>query len=181
MPSSLRLWPGVAAVTILWLVRFGTPVFLPESGMRGAVIGSMVCALAVFLWWLAFSRAPWFRRLAAMGMVAAVLTLMPRTGALHPSITGGMMGMMFMIQSLPWVCLALVVSAAAATNGLALLAAMLLAVCGGFALLRADGISGEGGSQLAWRWTRSAEERLLLTMPKAPLAPAAAVAPVPVV
>lgn len=176
MKPSLRLWPGVAAVALLWLVRFGTPVVSPESGMGVAVIGAMAVSVAVLVWWLAFSRAPWPRRLAAVGMLAAVLALTPRLGALHPSVAGGMMGLMFVIQSLPWVCLALVLWAAVSER-LAVLAAMLLAVCGGFALLRTDGISGDGSSQLAWRWTETAEERLLLTMPKAPVAPAPVLPP----
>jgi outer membrane protein assembly factor BamB len=40
-------------------------------------------------------------------------------------------------------------------------AVAILLVCAAWTLLRTDGITGQGSSQLAWRWTPTAEERLL--------------------
>src|SRR5262249_6170933 len=37
----------------------------------------------------------------------------------------------------------------------------ILLACGGFALLRTGGITGEGDSDLHWRWTKSPQGRLL--------------------
>ena len=50
---------------------------------------------------------------------------------------------------------------------------MLLA-CGAWTLLRTDGVTGAASSQLTWRWTRTAEERLLAQAERepAPVAPA---------
>jgi len=42
----------------------------------------------------------------------------------------------------------------------ALIGALVVA-CGGWTLLRTDGITNDGRSDFAWRWTRTAEERLL--------------------
>jgi hypothetical protein len=90
---------------------------------------------------------------------------------LHDSIRGGMMGMMLPIYfAIPGLPVALVVSAVASralargARLLALVAAILLA-CGELTLLRTDGVTGEGIAQLAWRWTPTAEERLLARGP----------------
>ena len=53
---SLRLWPGVLAVILQWLVMFGLPIVAPDQGGT-AIIGGVVFALLVVLWWLFFSRA----------------------------------------------------------------------------------------------------------------------------
>src|SRR4029453_5236971 len=54
----IRLWPGVVAAAVLLLVRLVVPLLLPDSAILG-VIGAIVCALTIVLWWLFFSRAPW--------------------------------------------------------------------------------------------------------------------------
>jgi hypothetical protein len=56
----LRLWPGVLAVVLRWLARFGLRVVVP--GFQGFSLGMMWGvggALAVLVWWAFFSRAPW--------------------------------------------------------------------------------------------------------------------------
>lgn len=63
-PSPLRLWPGVVAVVLQWLVRFVVPMFAPEAVPFG-VIGGMIGGLVIVVWWLFFSRAPWVERVGA--------------------------------------------------------------------------------------------------------------------
>ena len=66
--ATLRLWPGIVAAVLLVLVRVVLPVaaqaewFGFDSGF-GAVIGGMVFAAAIVVWWAFFSRAPWSDRL----------------------------------------------------------------------------------------------------------------------
>src|SRR5262245_45447636 len=182
----LRLWPGVIAVTLQWLIWFGVTVVEPDA-MGGAIIGAAACALAVLVWWLFFSRAPWAERLGAVALIVVSVIVTKRV--VHPSIAGGMMGMMLPIFSLPALSLALVVGAAAGrrlSSGprrASMVAAILLA-CAVFTLIRTSGISGEGFSDLHWRWTPTPEQRLLAQAanepappPLAPAAPAAAGAP----
>ena len=54
----LRLWPGVVAAGLLCLIRFVSPLIFPEVGAF-AIIGGIVGALAIVVWWLFFSRAVW--------------------------------------------------------------------------------------------------------------------------
>ncbi|MBZ5582986.1 MAG: PQQ-like beta-propeller repeat protein [Acidobacteriia bacterium] len=174
----LRVWPGVAAVLLLWFVRFGVPAVVPEALAIG-VIGELVGGLAVLVWWLFLSRAPWSERLGAVALmiVASVAT----RRILHESIATGMMGMMFVVFSIPVLSLALVAWAVAGrrlSGGLrrATLAATILAACGFWALLRTEGITADAHSQFAWRWAKTPEQKLL-DRARAEPAPAAAALP----
>jgi outer membrane protein assembly factor BamB len=156
-PRAIRLWPGVAAVSLQWLLLIGVPVAVPEASVAGVLAG-VVGGLVVFVWWLAFSRVPWWERIGAMVLIAAAVAATPRI--LHPSIATGMMGMMFPIYSIPVLSLALV-GWAAFTHRRAALVAAILAACGVFALLRTEGITGGGRPQLTWRWSPTPEQQLL--------------------
>ncbi len=159
---SLRLWPGVVAVALQWLLRFGLPLVAPDAGMI-PFVGEIVAAVAVLVWWLFFSRAAWIERLGAIVLMLAAMALTPKI--IDRSIATGMMGMMLMIYSIPVLCLALVAWAVVTRNlgnGLrrATLVATILAACGIWGLLRTDGIKGSG-SQLNWRWAKTPEQKLL--------------------
>jgi outer membrane protein assembly factor BamB len=159
----LRLWPGVVIVILQWLIRFVLPIIVPDALMF-AVIGGLVGGLAVVLWWLFFSRAPWPERVGAIGLMVVALFVTLRV--VHPSIANGMMGMMLPIYSVPVLSLALVGWAVAtrrlsgAPRWASMVAAILLA-CAVFTLLRTGGITGDANSDLHWRWTQTPEERLL--------------------
>ena len=158
----LRLWPGVAAA-LLVLLGLVLPFAYPNLilvWMMGGIVG----ALAIVIWWLFFSRVPWLERLAAIAVaVAAAYATWP---FLDASIAGAGMGMLFPIFSVHTVGLALVAWAAAshrlsgAVRYASLVVAILLA-CGLFTLLRTGGIIGAGRSDLHWRWTPTPEQRLL--------------------
>ena len=182
----LRLWPGVLAAVLIVLVRFVVPLIVPGSGGIAA-IGALAGGLAVMVWWLFFSRAPWSERLGAIALMAVALFATSRV--VHESIRGGMMGMMLPVYGLPGLGVGLVAWAVgsrrlAGGRRYVALGAVVLLACGPWTTLRTDGITGAGDSQLAWRWTPTAEERLLTEAPALPttiadsnLAPAAPPAP----
>ena len=70
----LRVWPGVAAVIVQWIGWFVVPVVLPDAGMAG-MLAAIAMTLAIIVWWLFFSRAPWAERLGAI-----VLMVVARRG-----------------------------------------------------------------------------------------------------
>ena len=151
----LRLWPGVLAVALQWLVMFGLPIFVPEQGGT-AMIGGFVGGLAVLLWWLFFSRAAWSERLGAI--VLMVVAVAATSRLVHESIANGMMGFMLFIYAVPVLSLALV-AWAATSRGLSsgrrrasMVTAILLA-CGTLTLVRTNGITGDADSDFEWRWT----------------------------
>jgi len=159
------VWPGVVIVALQWLAWWGVPLVL--TGAPAGYIsffGGFVGGLAVAVWWAFFSRAPRIERWG--GLVLMILVLASTPLFLHASIATGMMGMMFIYYAIPVLSLAFVAWAvagrrlAATPRRLSMVAVILLA-CGAWALVRTAGVTGEGTAQLAWRWTRTPEERLL--------------------
>ena len=159
----LRLWPGVVAVTLQLAVRFGLLLVWPD-GLEYSVLGGIAGALLVVLWWLFFSRAPWVERLGGIALLVAAMALTPRI--LDRSIATGAMGMLFYIYAVPVVCLAFVVWAVATRklpDGLrrATMVATILITCAAWALVRTNGFTSGFSSDFAWRWTPTAEDRLV--------------------
>ncbi len=161
----LRLWPGIVAAILLCISRYGVPIVFPDAFVIG-FLGAVVCAVAILIWWVFFSRAPWVERISAIVVIVAAFFF--TKPLLHKSIAGGMMGMMYPIYALPPVLGPVFVAWAVLTRGFsdvvrrtAMIAAIFLA-CGVWLLFRTDGIIGSG-SQVTWRWTKTAEERLLAT------------------
>lgn len=172
----LRLWPGVALVILQWLTWLALPLLLPEAGMYSA-LGAVAAGLAVVVWWLFFSRAPWSERLGAVGLMIAALVATPLI--LHESVATGGMGLLFYLYAIPVLSLAFVLWAVA-TRGLSdrprwvTMVATILLACGGWALVRTAGFTGDGDSDFSWRWSKTYEERLLARAGEDPAVPPSA-------
>jgi outer membrane protein assembly factor BamB len=184
----LRLMPGVILAVLVALVRLVFPAVAQGATVYGAspgilaVLGGALGGLAITVWWLLFSRAPWVERVGAV--LLAVVALWATSYIVDPSISTGMMGLMLPFFALPVVPVALVASLVA-SRGMstgsrrARMAAAILIACGAFTLVRTGGISGDGDSDLHWRWTPTPEERLLAAadLPLAPVGRAASAPP----
>src|SRR2546426_659880 len=160
----LRLWPGVVIAILLCLVRFVVPVVVPDATLVG-VLAVPIGVLAIVLWWVFFSRAPWSERLGAVGLMVAALFATSRI--IDKSIATGAQGMLFPILAIPVVSLALVVWAVAtrrlsAGPRRATMVATILLASGMWALVRTGGFTASSfRNDLHWRWTKTPEERLL--------------------
>jgi outer membrane protein assembly factor BamB len=177
------LKPIIALAILIVLLRYLMPVVVPSTSMIGA-LGGLFGTLLILLWWLFFSRAPWFERIGVLALMVVAVFVTWRF--VHQSIAGGMMGMMLPMYAIIPLGLALVagVLAGRGRSAAGRWASMLVAIavaCGPFTLLRTDGITGGGGSQITWRWTPTAEERLLAKSDDtpAPQPPAPAPSPAP--
>jgi len=175
----------VVIAIVQLLVMFGAPVVAPDAGPIG-LFGGVGGALAIVVWWVLFSRAPWPERVGAI-VLMVVAVWAARTVA-HESIVGAGQGMMIFFLPTPYLGLALVAWAVATrrlhdgVRRASLVAAILLA-CAPFALIRTAGIKGGAGSEFHWRWTPTPEQRLLAQGGDEPkplppsTAPASSVAP----
>jgi len=179
----LRLWPGIALAILILALRFIAPAVGPEKigEMPLSVIaafGGLFASLAILLWWLIFSRAPWLERLAVFVVMAAGLFLTYRL--VHPSIAGAAMGFWLGAMSLPVVSVALVAWAAgsrrlAATSRRLSMVVVIFLAFSVFTVIRTGGFNGDFKNDLHWRWTRTPEEQLLAKGEEATVAaPAAA-------
>ncbi|HKH47340.1 MAG TPA: PQQ-binding-like beta-propeller repeat protein [Thermoanaerobaculia bacterium] len=158
----LRLWPGVVLVILQWLIRFSVPAVAPQAGAI-AILAGFIGGAAILLWWLFFSRAPWLERVGAI--VLMVVALFATSRVAHESIASGG-AILLIIFAIPVLSLALVAWAVASRRlprgprRASMVAAILLA-CATLTLIRTEGITGDFGSEVRWRWTPTPEERLL--------------------
>ena len=157
----LRLWPGIAAVVLQWLSRFGVKAIIPGiNGFGKAVMGSLIMTIVLILWWAFFSRA---RRIERFGGLALIVATLGLTWLLrHDS----MWLPWLLAYAIPVVSLAFVIWAVATRNlsdrvRQATMVATILIACGAWLLVRQNGINGDHNAQFGWRWTPSVEERLL--------------------
>jgi outer membrane protein assembly factor BamB len=159
----LRLWPGVVIVVLQLLLRFAVPLVVPDTLLYG-VLGGVVAAFAVVLWWVFFSRAAWSERLGAVGLIVVAIFATKRI--VDVSIATGAQGILYYILVLPLLG-PVFVAWAVATRRLpdrlrrVSMAATILLACGGWALVRTGGFTADLHHDLHWRWAKTPEERLL--------------------
>jgi outer membrane protein assembly factor BamB len=158
----------------LWASKLIPPLF-QEMGAGVILLAftlPLLFAALVGLWWLAFSRARWWERLAGLAALAIVGTA---TNLLADTSMRGT-GMMF--YALPWGVTAMVAALTVlrACRPAVRLAGMTVAVAaalGYWDTLRNDGIWGDFHANLNWRWVPSPEDEFLASRPsEEPIPPA---------
>ena len=183
----LRLWPGVMLGIMLVIARYLAPAIAPDAEIAEmplvvlAMLSGVACAVAIVIWWLLFSRAPWPERLAAVVLMSLGVFLTRLV--VHESIRGGHMGMMLVLYSAPVLGVALVIWAVLTrrmsdTVRRATMVAAIVLACVPFTLIRTGGVIGST-SELHWRWTPTPEDRLLAAAKTEPAAVVPAPAPAP--
>jgi outer membrane protein assembly factor BamB len=166
-----RLRTPVVLVGLFWLL-YSLPRWLELVTFVKFLSAMAVCALMTLLfliWWLRNRRIARGERLA--GLAAAVVGGL--LAVLLCQDTFGTMGVL--LFGMPWVLTAwtawLVVSRNLSARGRRLgLVAVLCLTWGFFPLVRWDGLTGEQGAELHWRWTPTAEEQYLRERAQAPRA-----------
>ncbi len=159
--SVKKFWPAAAILVLLWFAAFGIGMLAPATPLQfmGMMIGPPVALLLLFIWWLRASRDPWPGRLLPIP-----LCLIGLVGAWvlgHETIP-----MAIGLYGIGLLCLAFVAWAFWTRHWLPkprrwALIMTVLSVCGVWTLLRNEGVDGDMSFQFAWRWSPTAEERLL--------------------
>ena len=149
----------------------GLPVLVPEQAGT-AILAGIVGTLAVAIWWLFLSRAAWSERLGAIVFMIVAVAVTSRL--VHESVANGMMGFMLYVFAAPVLSLALVAWAVASRSlstgpRRVSMAAAILIVCGALTIVRTNGLTGDAVSDFEWRWTPTAEQRLLTRATDEPL------------
>ena len=161
--KTLRIWPGVVLVLLQWTLRYLIPEFNQDAILYG-VFGVIVFGIGIVIWWLFFSRAPIFERWFAIVLIA--ISLVAASQLLDKSIATANMGLMFGIYSIPVMCLFFVAWAAITKNRATKVRRISMIITIIFAaliwdLLRTNGMDAEIHHDFAWRWAKTAEEKLL--------------------
>ena len=159
----LRLWPALVIVALQVAAIVVTPLIFGETLSSMLLLAGVPGGALIYLWWLFASRAPWAERLGVVPVIVAIALAI--NFALHASIAGagrGMLGYIFAAAFLAWglVAWAVVTRQSTATGRRLLFVPIALLACVPLLLLRTPGIRGSG-PEFHWRWTPSAEERLL--------------------
>ncbi len=175
----IRVWPGLIAVALQWIGWFVVPAIFPQAALV-ALLSGVIGGLAIIVWWLLFSRAPWIERIAALVLI--VLALIGTKRLVHESIAGGAMGMLLYVLAIPVFSMGLVLWAvvsrhfSAAKRRLAFVG-MIVLCCGVFMLVRTGGLTAEFNNDLHWRWSKTPEQRLLAQTKDETATPASSSAP----
>jgi hypothetical protein len=162
LPAPPTAWPAVALVGLYWAFQLTARAaelpmftrFLTDLAACGFLL------LLFTLWWLVNRRLGLGDRLLGVGAAASAGLL---AALLSPPGAGGLP---FLLAALPWVFtawaawLVLARRTSARTRRRGLLVT-LFAAWGFFALIRMDGLTGEGKLVLHWRWTPTAEDLYL--------------------
>jgi outer membrane protein assembly factor BamB len=161
----LRTWPLAVIASLFAATVILGPVFSPgESRSLLFMLGAVVSALLITLWWLFFSRARWSERIGVLALIA-IGVVITRMGV-DQSIAGGAQGMLAYIFGFAFFAFALAVWAAATARMtdrmrmIALVPVLLLIGCVPMLSMRTEGVYG-GGFVLHPRWTPTPEELLL--------------------
>ena len=160
----LRLWPGVAAVALQWLIMFGLPIVAPEQGGLAIVGGfaaaigrrALVAVLQPRALAGAVGRDRRDGRHGGRGITSRSRVHYERDDGIHavhllragPEPRPGGVGRG---QPRPF-------GRAPASRRWS---PRCVLACATLTLVRTNGISGDAVSDLEWRWTPTAEERLL--------------------
>ena len=168
----LRLWPGVVIVGLQWFVNLGPDYVVPGTMIQfqAKILSAVGAMIAIALWWLFASRIRWSDRFLFIGVcaVAGLAALLVNTLPFQ----------VLLVFALPWVPTAWVSSLLVTSRlhwparrialGLALVAAW-----GCFTLLRFEGVDGDVSPTFRWRWTATAEQKLLAEVASRKANPAA--------
>ncbi|MDB5335497.1 MAG: repeat-like protein [Planctomycetaceae bacterium] len=173
-PPRLRLWPGVAIFSVLAAVRGWASLgaATPSQFFFGLIVAPVACLLALVLWWLFASRLRWSDRLLIPGGLIAIAAVtmyicgnnFPPMGMIFygvPLIAVAWVGWLVLTMKLPW---------PAQRAGLLLLFVALGAFC---STLRLEGMDGSFNAKFSWRWTPTAEDKLLADLKQTAAKPTA--------
>jgi outer membrane protein assembly factor BamB len=157
-----RVWPAVILIVLQWLLIIGPRYVVPGTMMQFMIpfMTPMVIAACLALWWLGFSRLPWWQRPlilvvgVAMGFAAAYLY--------DPSFIAITILMLILPRvTTVWVLWLLLTPFLRWPVRCAGLLTLVLLTWAYHGLLRFDGVNGSFEPALSWRWKMSDEDRFM--------------------
>lgn len=132
----------------------------PSMIWMASAFGPLLIGLLIMVWWLLASRARWYERLA--GVAGVALAVAAEQLVAHPSMRGPLLMVMTIPMTIAGFAIGLMIWGRQLSArrtwwalGLALVGAMVSAV------VKTDGAWGDFAFGFQWRWSQTAEERML--------------------
>ena len=158
----IRIWPALVLVAVMPILRLLPTVIAegPPALPMIAAMGPTLCGALILIWWVTISRASWRERL--LGTAGVILALIVTLAVADAT----MRGPAAMVWTIPIGMAGFVIGALFVrqwdTMKRTWTALGLAVVCFAFsALVRNDGMWGDAVINLQWRWTPTAEDRML--------------------
>jgi outer membrane protein assembly factor BamB len=159
----LRLWPGYFICGLMLALVYVAPLFVPDMKIISTVSG-LLGSILFAAWWIFFSRAKMVERILFLPLLVAIMFV--TRFFLDPSIATGNMGLMFVLNACPLLCIAFLICSVVTkklsdpARRLSSLAVLIM-FSGLWCFLRSDGIDGYGNAFFVWRWLPNAEQVFL--------------------
>ena len=166
----LRMWPAVTTVIVLWVSHLG-PVMIPELGPRGfriAVVSPLICAVAMGLWWVLFSRSRWSERF--WGTVGAAAIGAAGMNLVDTSLRG-FLPFCFFIAPCAVTAFGVGMLLVHRWHGPGRVSVALLGLAltmGYWDLVRFDGMTGRLRPEMRWRWEPRKDQLSAANRPRPP-------------
>lgn len=159
---TIRLWPALVLVAVLWLARLfamtGEPS--PFKFFLGLIIIPFSVIASLLIWTLFASRMKWFDRLLIVGAFVVVTIATSLVSGINfpvmalimfaaPAVATGWVG---------WLLVSGIFSWQIRRTGVIMIFIATGVVC---SLLRLEGMTGEFASKFSWRWNPTSEQMLL--------------------
>ncbi len=173
VPLRLRLWPAAlivllqAAIILVpgWVAPGSFPHFICM------VLGPLIGAVLLCLWWLLASRAPWLDRFLGIGLfVAAVFAV---GYAVHQTMKTGTVLYALPTATTATLVLALLTRRVAWPARRWILATSLCLILAFWTTVRVDGMDGSLNARFRWRWSQTAEQEFLASPDRPTIGPVA--------
>jgi outer membrane protein assembly factor BamB len=172
-PKKLRIWPAIPLVLYMLGAKIALPLLTGGESeptfflFQALIMGPLVCAAVIALWWLLASRARWRDRFLGLGGLVLLLVASQFIG------DRSMRGMPTFGFIFPNTILAFgiaVILLSRLGSKICTLSALVVAAltCGYWELVRYDGMTGNLQSDIHWRWETSPEQKFLAELKAQP-------------
>ncbi len=158
----LRAWIPAMLLPLMLLARFIPGLVEDGPAMIWAVaaFGPFLISAAIVLWWLFASRASWREKL--IGLIGLVVIAVLNQIIGDPT----MRGPLFIVMTIPLLVVGFTLALIVLRNHLTIkrtwIALLVAALCSSVStLVKSDGVWGNFSFGMAWRWTPTAEDKLL--------------------
>jgi outer membrane protein assembly factor BamB len=168
-PFQLRLWPAIVIVVILRALMDG-PRLLEIDNMSVLIfsfmLGPLLGFVSIAVWWLFFSRVSWLEGFGMLGfgLLCGGILFVGMDRSMGMSVYSSALPMVITV-GVAWLIVSMLLPWSVRRIGLMV---TIVSTCFCYSLLRFDGVDGGFKAAHSFRWDKTAEQRYVESLAKAP-------------